>query len=688
MSSHRPCSKHILTSSDSSSSSFYSYCDAMQIGKAMHVGTSSHHCTAHGKYQSQNTVGWPSKVSQKQLLRQLAEQAADCFADAGETAASDDETGALRLARSTNFQFNDALAVHLVAMELWPSARCTGTCEGPSRSRFCPRPVRVSKPAKGDVDPGNAFALCLAVRAGSLCWRRLISVSVRRDGLARRAGAPWDGLFGNTQKVVIPNSTREVLDQLKASMGILVKSGLPRADVDLPAGLRLGMENVMDPLIQPAAEPSKAQVLQADRELARVFLAMFKVVKDSLSIVFRTSKQAAAAKKLWGDAVGRARVVSMPRSGMQKTAFSSSDEGEMTSAFIQSLKDMRGGFVVVVAPRRPQLAAVARAAEEVDSKTGFILLNARLRGVSDGFNAAFHLRLCGREGEGLVYRALQDGSSPWILARRKLPSTIAMEVGRSFDEPSDERINEVAVEKRFLRTARPSPVLARETSSCQDGKGLATLIAEESEDLWHLFNLSMKGDTIKAMTYRKIQKEGSTGTVQTEVRKIQMTVEVKSIEYDAAGNCIRYSGKNCEDMLFIGRASPGHVQSARVLLTLKTALREALPLQLRSPERQDWRVGCGRSGDSGSAVVPGHHAMQRKRFNHGNLEKLLVDLAERFPPSQEEVAVVLREEMELWHRTPKFATALLKALARRNLPSIATDVLAVMARQSVDSRLI
>eukprot|EP00439_Symbiodinium_sp_Y106_P012995 s7878_g1.t3 len=186
----------------------------------------------------------------------------------------------------------------------------------------------------------------------------------------------------------------------------------------------------------------------------------------------------------------------------------------------------------------------------------------------------------------------------------------------------------------------------------------------------------------------EIQKEGSTGTVQTEVRKIQMTVEVKSIEYDAAGNCIRYSGKNCEDMLFIGRASPGHVQSARVLLTLKTALREALPLQLRSPERQDWRVGCGRSGDSGSAVVPGHHAMQRKRFNHGNLEKLLVDLAERFPPSQEEVAVVLREEMELWHRTPKFATALLKALARRNLPSIATDVLAVMARQSVDSRLI
>lgn len=332
-------------------------------------------------------------------------------------------------------------------MEPWPSARCTGCtgCAGLSCSPCSRGPVH-SKPAKGDLEPRyqEAFALCLAGRAASLCRRR--------HGLARRAGAPWDGLFGNTQKVVIPNSTREVLDQLKSSMGILVKSGLPRADVDLPAGLRLGLENVMDPLIQPAPEPSKAQVLQADRELARVFLAMFKVVKDSLSIVFRTNKQAAAAKKLWGDAVGRARVVAMPRSGAQKTAFSSSDEGEMSNAFIQSLKDMRGGFVVVVAPRRPQLAAVARAAEEVDSKMGFILLNARLRGVrkdplrqevSDGFNAAFHVRLCGREGEGLVYRALQDGSSPWILARRKLPSTIAMEVGRSFDEPSDARINEL-----------------------------------------------------------------------------------------------------------------------------------------------------------------------------------------------------------------------------------------------------
>lgn len=85
----------------------------------------------------------------------------------------------------------------------------------------------------------------------------------------------------------------------------------------------------------------------------------------------------------------------------------------------------------------------------------------------------------------------------------------------------------------------------------KDGRGAATLIPEESEDLWHLYNLSMKGDTIKAMTYRKIQKEGSTGTVQTETKKFMMAVEVKSIEYDSAGDCIRFSGKNCEENQYV-----------------------------------------------------------------------------------------------------------------------------------------
>lgn len=79
------------------------------------------------------------------------------------------------------------------------------------------------------------------------------------------------------------------------------------------------------------------------------------------------------------------------------------------------------------------------------------------------------------------------------------------------------------------------------------GNGTAVVIVEESEDLWHLYNLVSKGDTVRANTVRKIQKEGSTGSVATETKKITLVIQVKSVEYDAPGNCIRFSGQNCEE---------------------------------------------------------------------------------------------------------------------------------------------
>lgn len=45
-------------------------------------------------------------------------------------------------------------------------------------------------------------------------------------------------------------------------MEVVVKSGLPRADVELPPGLRLGLEGGMDPLIVPEQEVSVEQVQQ------------------------------------------------------------------------------------------------------------------------------------------------------------------------------------------------------------------------------------------------------------------------------------------------------------------------------------------------------------------------------------------------------------------------------------------
>ncbi|CAJ1396391.1 unnamed protein product [Effrenium voratum] len=269
------------------------------------------------------------------------------------------------------------------------------------------------------------------------------------------------------------------------------------------------------------------------------------------------------------------------------------------------MKASGDGFVVLVAPRRRQLEAIARAAEEVNSKTCFILLNARLRGakkdalreeLASAFAPAFHLRLV-QQGEGLVYRAMQEGSSPWILARRKLPSTVATEVAQTMEEPSAERI------------------------------------AQESEDLWHLYNLSMKGDTIRAMTFRKIQKEGSTGTVQTEVKKIQMTVE-------------------------------------------------ALPALNRAI--------CVRKGETGRhpTMSPRNRRKPRSRGSSAAMAESLAARLRELPADPREerraVAELLREELRTWQQKPAFATAILKRLARAGSASVAHHVLAIMTSESIE----
>mmetsp|Transcript_26600 Transcript_26600/g.58407 ORF Transcript_26600/g.58407 Transcript_26600/m.58407 type:complete len:463 (-) Transcript_26600:209-1597(-) len=78
----------------------------------------------------------------------------------------------------------------------------------------------------------------------------------------------------------------------------------------------------------------------------------------------------------------------------------------------------------------------------------------------------------------------------------------------------------------------------------KDGKGSATLIAEESEDLWHLYNLVALGDSVSAMTYRKVQRDEGKGS---DNMKLKLTIEVKNVEYDAEGKAIRFAGQNVEE---------------------------------------------------------------------------------------------------------------------------------------------
>eukprot|EP00755_Sulcionema_specki_P011922 Sspe_Gene.8110::Locus_2763_Transcript_1_1_Confidence_1.000_Length_1398::g.8110::m.8110/K06965/PELO, DOM34, pelA; protein pelota len=85
----------------------------------------------------------------------------------------------------------------------------------------------------------------------------------------------------------------------------------------------------------------------------------------------------------------------------------------------------------------------------------------------------------------------------------------------------------------------------------KDGSGFVKVRPEDDEDLWHLYNLVLVGDTIRTVTFRKVQKEGATGSVQSSKMKLKLTIKVTSIEFDPQIGELRYSGKNISENDFV-----------------------------------------------------------------------------------------------------------------------------------------
>lgn len=121
----------------------------------------------------------------------------------------------------------------------------------------------------------------------------------------------------------------------------------------------------------------------------------------------------------------------------------------------------------------------------------------------------------------------------------------------------------------------------------KDGSGDVKIIADNTEDMWHVYNLIAVGDLVRASTVRKVTlagrivccrgqvfppqviRESSSGTVMSDRMTLTLTLEVRNppllpfslrsgasvqvvgFTYDAKGGTIRISGKNKEENEFV-----------------------------------------------------------------------------------------------------------------------------------------
>ncbi|CAI4231066.1 unnamed protein product [Auanema sp. JU1783] len=79
------------------------------------------------------------------------------------------------------------------------------------------------------------------------------------------------------------------------------------------------------------------------------------------------------------------------------------------------------------------------------------------------------------------------------------------------------------------------------------GGGHITLMPEEAEDMWHIFNLIRVGDIVKSQTVRKVINESSTGSVTSQRMTTTLTVQVEAIDFDPGAEALHLKGKTVKE---------------------------------------------------------------------------------------------------------------------------------------------
>ncbi|KAH7343822.1 eRF1 domain 1-domain-containing protein [Rhizoctonia solani] len=70
----------------------------------------------------------------------------------------------------------------------------------------------------------------------------------------------------------------------------------------------------------------------------------------------------------------------------------------------------------------------------------------------------------------------------------------------------------------------------------KDGTGYVTLVPQDDEDMWHIYNLIQEGDNVRAAAVRRVQSVTSTGSTSSERVHLHLTLRVTKVEFSSSSN--------------------------------------------------------------------------------------------------------------------------------------------------------
>lgn len=95
----------------------------------------------------------------------------------------------------------------------------------------------------------------------------------------------------------------------------------------------------------------------------------------------------------------------------------------------------------------------------------------------------------------------------------------------------------------------------------KDKSGSISIIPQDKEDLWQLYNLIQKGDEVELSTYRNVKKTTGSGATdgkdkgKTERKLLRLKLAVSDIEYAPSDESMRIKGKTTEQNQYVPNQS-------------------------------------------------------------------------------------------------------------------------------------
>lgn len=82
--------------------------------------------------------------------------------------------------------------------------------------------------------------------------------------------------------------------------------------------------------------------------------------------------------------------------------------------------------------------------------------------------------------------------------------------------------------------------------SGRNASGFIKFVAEDGEDMYHLYNIIAAGDVIEGSTVRNVVKETATGSVKNRMH-MKVKLQVEKVEFDAEQGSLRINGRNVQE---------------------------------------------------------------------------------------------------------------------------------------------